>query len=82
MFRDWLGLEVAGIRLAAEAVHETADGRRLLVIHGDEFDGVIRYAKFLAFLGDWAYERALVANRWFNAGRRRLGYPTGRCRSG
>lgn len=75
MFRDWLGLEVAGIRLAAEAVHETADGRRLLVIHGDEFDGVIRYAKFLAFLGDWAYDWALVANRWFNAGRRRFGLP-------
>ena len=29
---------------------------RYLVIHGDEFDGVIRYAKFLALLGDWAYD--------------------------
>jgi UDP-2,3-diacylglucosamine pyrophosphatase LpxH len=75
IFRGWLGLEVAGIRLAAEAVHETADGRRLLVIHGDEFDGVIRYAKLLALLGDWAYDRALTLNRWFNAVRRRLGYP-------
>jgi len=75
MFRDWLGLEIAGIRLVREAVHETVDGRRILVIHGDEFDGVIRYAKFLAFLGDWAYDWALVANRWFNEGRRRLGYP-------
>jgi UDP-2,3-diacylglucosamine pyrophosphatase LpxH len=75
MFRDWLGLEVAGIRLVGEAVHDAADGRRLLVIHGDEFDGVIRYAKFLAFLGDWAYDWALVANRWFNAVRRRFGLP-------
>jgi UDP-2,3-diacylglucosamine pyrophosphatase LpxH len=75
MFRAWLGLEVAGIRLVREAVHVTADGRRLLVIHGDEFDGVIRYARFLALLGDWAYDRALVANRWFNEARRRLGYP-------
>jgi len=75
MFRDWLGLEIAGIRLVREAVHETVDGRRILVIHGDEFDGVIRYAKFLAFLGDWAYDWALVVNRWFNEGRRRLGYP-------
>ena len=75
MVRDWLGLEIAGIRLAGEAVHQTADGRRLLVTHGDAFDGVIRYAKLLAFLGDWAYERALVVNRWFNAGRRRLGLP-------
>ncbi|GAA0575346.1 UDP-2,3-diacylglucosamine diphosphatase [Craurococcus roseus] len=75
MFRAWLGLEVAGVKLQREAVHRTADGRRLLVIHGDEFDGVIRYAKFLAFLGDWAYDWALTLNRWFNAARRRLGYP-------
>lgn len=81
MFRSWLpphfapGLEVAGIRLAPEAVHATADGKRLLVIHGDQFDSVVRYAKFLAFLGDRAYNMALTANRWFNAARRRLGYP-------
>ena len=75
MLRDWLGLEVAGVRLVKEAVHAGADGRRYLVIHGDEFDGVIRYAKFLAFLGDWAYDWALIVNRWFNEGRRRMGYP-------
>ena len=77
MFRSWLpmGLEIAGIRLCREASHVTADGRRLLVIHGDEFDSVVRYAKFLALLGDGAYTAALGANRWFNAARRRLGYP-------
>lgn len=77
MMRAWLpmGLEIAGVRLAAEAVHETADGKRLLVIHGDAFDSVVRYAKFLAHLGDHAYTVALVANRWFNWGRRHLGYP-------
>jgi UDP-2,3-diacylglucosamine pyrophosphatase LpxH len=73
--RDWLGLEIAGIRLTNEAVHVGADGRKYLVIHGDQFDGVIRYAKLLAHLGDGAYELALVVNRWFNAARRRLGYP-------
>jgi UDP-2,3-diacylglucosamine pyrophosphatase LpxH len=75
IFRDWLGLEIAGVRLAREAEHIAADGRRFLVIHGDEFDGVIRYAKFLAHLGDWAYDAALTMNRWFNFLRRRLGYP-------
>jgi UDP-2,3-diacylglucosamine pyrophosphatase LpxH len=77
MFRAWLplGLEIGGIRLRKEAAHQTADGRRLLVMHGDEFDSVVRYAKFLAFLGDGAYTAALVINRWFNAARRRLGYP-------
>jgi UDP-2,3-diacylglucosamine pyrophosphatase LpxH len=77
MFRAWLplNLEIAGIRLRAEVEHITADGRRLLVTHGDEFDSVVRYARFLAVLGDWAYTVALVVNRWFNAARRRLGYP-------
>jgi UDP-2,3-diacylglucosamine pyrophosphatase LpxH len=77
LFRAWLplGLEVAGIRLRAEATHVTRQGRRLLVTHGDAFDSVVRYAKVLALLGDWAYSAALVANRWFNAARRRLGYP-------
>jgi UDP-2,3-diacylglucosamine pyrophosphatase LpxH len=77
MFRAWLplGLEIAGIRLRREAVHTTAAGKRLLVMHGDEFDSVVRYAKFLALLGDWAYTFALTFNRWFNAVRRRLGYP-------
>ncbi len=77
MFRAWLpsGLEIAGVKLRREAEHVTADGRRLLVMHGDEFDSVVRYAKFIALLGDGAYTGALVANRWFNAVRRRLGYP-------
>lgn len=75
LFRDWLGLEVAGVKLMREAEHEAADGRRFLVIHGDEFDGVIRYAKVIAHLGDWAYDTALVLNRWFNMARRRFGYP-------
>ncbi len=77
MFRTWLPmkLEIAGVRLCEDAVHETADGRRLLVMHGDAFDSVVRYAKFLALLGDRAYRAALVINRWFNAARRRLGLP-------
>jgi UDP-2,3-diacylglucosamine pyrophosphatase LpxH len=77
MFRAWLplNLEIGRVRLRGEAVHTTADNRRLLVVHGDEFDSVVRYAKFLALLGDGAYTAALVVNRWFNAARRRLGYP-------
>jgi len=74
-FRDWLGLEVAGVRLVGEAEHVTADGKRLLVMHGDAFDSVVRYAKFLALLGDWAYDVALELNRLVNLARRRLGYP-------
>jgi UDP-2,3-diacylglucosamine pyrophosphatase LpxH len=77
MFRSWLplGLELGGVRLRKEAVHVAADGRRFLVVHGDEFDGAVCCARCLALLGDHAYESSLVLNRWFNAARRRLGYP-------
>jgi UDP-2,3-diacylglucosamine pyrophosphatase LpxH len=77
MFRAWLpaGVDVSGIRLCKDAEHVTADGKRFLIMHGDEFDNIIRYAKFLALLGDWAYAAALVVNRWFNTFRRRLGLP-------
>jgi len=81
MIRSWMphfvttGLEFAGIKMRRDAVHITADNRRLLVMHGDEFDNVIRYARFLALLGDWAYSVALTLNRYFNAVRRRLGLP-------
>lgn len=73
--RDYAGLRFGGIKVLQEAIHETADGRKLLLIHGDEFDGVVKYARWLAFLGDAAYNLALVANHWFNLARRRLGYP-------
>lgn len=54
------------VAIRYEAIHDTADGRRLLVIHGDQFDGVIQHAKWLAYLGDTLYTTALTLNRWFN----------------
>ena len=75
MFRQYVGFNFGGIEVVEEALHVTADGRRLLVIHGDMFDGVVLYAKWLAFLGDQAYSMLLVANIWFNAIRRRLKLP-------
>jgi UDP-2,3-diacylglucosamine pyrophosphatase LpxH len=75
LFRDYCGLNLGGIELAAQAVHETADGRRLLVLHGDEFDGVVLYARWLAFLGDSAYTLLLKLNRVLNWVRRKRGLP-------
>src|SRR5690606_1254200 len=62
-----------GIEVRRSAVHEAADGRRYLVIHGDEFDVVIRHARWLAFLGDWAYVTALALSTQINRVRRGLG---------
>lgn len=72
--RDYLGLLFGGVTLEDEAVHRCADGRRLLVLHGDKFDVCIRNARWLAFLGDRAYHACLVMNDWFNRVRRRFGY--------
>lgn len=75
VFRAYCGRHIAGIEILREAVHETADGKRLLVIHGDHFDAVIAYAKWLAHLGDWAYSLALEFNEWCHLVRRGLGLP-------
>lgn len=75
MLRDYAGLEFGGITIHNESIHETADGRRLLVTHGDAFDGVVLYAKWLAFLGDKAYSILLRVNQVFNRVRRRMGMP-------
>ncbi|MBL8673364.1 MAG: UDP-2,3-diacylglucosamine diphosphatase [Rhodospirillales bacterium] len=73
--RDYCGLTFGGVQVVREAIHETADGKRLLVIHGDQFDGVVRYARWLAMLGDWAYALALKLNTVVNGARRLLRMP-------
>jgi UDP-2,3-diacylglucosamine pyrophosphatase LpxH len=75
MFRDYAGLSFGGIEVQLEAIHQTADGRSLLVTHGDAFDGIVLYARWLAFLGDQAYTLLLKVNLIFNAVRRRLKMP-------
>src|SRR3546814_7331697 len=61
--RSYAGLRFGGVPIVTECIHRTADGRRLLVTHGDQFDGIIHHARWLAFVGDWAYHAALVVNR-------------------
>ena len=75
MFRDYAGLSFGGVEVQLEAIHTTADGRNLLVTHGDAFDGIVLYARWLAFLGDQAYTLLLRANIILNAIRRRLNMP-------
>ncbi|MEL6372524.1 MAG: UDP-2,3-diacylglucosamine diphosphatase [Pseudomonadota bacterium] len=71
--RDYCGMQFGAIEFMRNAEHVTADGRKFLVMHGDEFDVVVRNAKWLAFLGDIGYELALASNRPLNWVRRRMG---------
>nr|WP_047169735.1 UDP-2,3-diacylglucosamine diphosphatase [Sphingomonas sp. Y57] len=73
MFRQYSGMTFGGIEIRRSAVHETADGRRLMVTHGDEFDTVVMCHRWLAFAGDFAYETLMRLNvvintvrQWFD----------------
>src|SRR3989440_1374496 len=67
------GGEYGNITIAKDAIHETADGRRILVIHGHELDTVVQNVKWLAFVGDVGYQFLLLLNPLINFFRRRFG---------
>jgi len=71
--RDYCETAFGDIRVEREYVHETADGRRLLLIHGDEFDQVTRHHRWVAVLGDVAYNGLVRINAWLSWSRRQLG---------
>jgi UDP-2,3-diacylglucosamine pyrophosphatase LpxH len=73
--RAYCGQHFGGVEFKLNDIHVTAKGRRFLVTHGDEFDVVISYVKWLAFLGDWAYGVAVGMNTSFNKVRRAFGKP-------
>ena len=72
--RDYAGIHFGGVEVIDQTIHDLADGRRLLVLHGDQFDIVVRYAPWLAVLGSGAYVAALSVNTVVNRVRRRLGW--------
>jgi UDP-2,3-diacylglucosamine pyrophosphatase LpxH len=74
-FRDYVGTHFGGVEVMPEAVHVTADGKRLWVIHGDQFDGVIQFAPWLAHVGARAYNIVLRLNTLVRHGQRTLGLP-------
>jgi len=73
--REHAGAVFGNLEIHREFVHETADGRRLLVIHGDEFDGVVKCSPWLERLGHLMYDFILSLNRHLDRIRRLCGYP-------
>src|SRR6185312_10978891 len=73
--RDYAGFNFGGIEIQEEAIHETEEGKRILILHGDKFDTVVRNIKWLAVLGDWAYDFAIFLNRPISRFRRTFGLP-------
>lgn len=74
VLRDFVDMDFGNVSIRRDAIHVTAAGKRLLVLHGDEFDSVVQCSRFLAILGNRAYDWLLYLNRWLNAFRRRLGF--------
>lgn len=73
--RDYDGMSFGNVLIRNEVVHTTAEGRRLLVLHGDAFDSVIRCSRLIETLGNWSYSVLLDANRLVNWVRRKTGFP-------
>lgn len=71
--RDHIGLKLGEIEICRTCEHTTADGRKLLILHGDEFDGIMTHARWLAVLGSGAYEASVFVNHWMNIVREKLG---------
>lgn len=75
MLRDYAGFSFGGVDIVHDIVHRCKDGRQLLVTHGDAFDTVVLYARWLAVLGDQAYSLLLRLNIVLNATRKLLNLP-------
>ena len=73
--RNYYGTHFGGIDVVENTVHTGVDGKRYLVIHGDIFDLVVQNARWLAHLGDKAYDFAIQMNRLVNFFRRAFGVP-------
>lgn len=71
--RRYSGMTFGNIELVDEYIHTAPDGQRYWVIHGDAFDGVVCNQRWLAIVGDWAYEAVLKLNVIFNRARQALG---------
>lgn len=71
--RQYIGMHFGGVEVARESVHVTADGRRLLITHGDQFDMVVKHAPMISRLGAWGYDTLVSVNVTYNWLRKRLG---------
>ena len=71
--RDYTGISFGDIALAGDYIHQLADGRRFLLMHGDEFDQITRHHRWIAVLGDVMYDVLVRVNIIVSFVRRRFG---------
>ena len=71
--REFAGMNICGIEIRRQHVHVTANGRRMLLLHGDEFDAAVRFGRWQVALGSFIYSIALRINHVVYLARRALG---------
>ncbi|WP_144392011.1 UDP-2,3-diacylglucosamine diphosphatase [Pleionea sediminis] len=71
--RDLTHLTMNEIEIHHDYFHETVNGHKLLLIHGDAFDSAVCGAPIMGWIGDRMYDFLLFLNRWFNRARRLIG---------
>jgi UDP-2,3-diacylglucosamine pyrophosphatase LpxH len=72
--REYVGMQFGNVEIMQDAIHETADGRRFWVLHGDDFDSVIKASPLLSYVGHHLYDFILWLNRHVNSVRRNCGF--------
>jgi len=75
LLRDFDDTDFGNVHIKRQAMHTTEDGRRLLILHGDEFDSVVQCSKLVAILGARIYDTLIRVNRYVNWVRRKFGFP-------
>lgn len=73
VLRSYGDLDLGNIQIRDQVIHTTADGRRMLVLHGDQFDSVVRCSPILAKIGSHLYDLLLKLNVWINGVRKLFG---------
>ena len=73
VMRDYDGLTLGNVEIHDEFIHTTADGRRLLIMHGDQFDSAVKHSRLIALVGSGLYDGLMRVNGWVNWVRRKLG---------
>ena len=73
--RDYFGTHFGGVVVTEQATHVAADGRRYVVMHGDQFDGRIKRARRFAAFGDHVRMLLQAANTVVNVVRHGLSLP-------
>ena len=68
--REYAGYSFGNVEIHQDYIYTTVDGKKLLILHGDEFDTIVKHSQMIAKLGSWAYEILLQMNRYVNIFRR------------